>query len=194
VSDLTGADAELDSILDSTYVCTRVWEAWQYKTMAEDDFIPAAEADVRADLIAWRDAAVAAAPGKPGDEAEAEPASAVTGGGQFMFIAFMGRVELTGYVTEITLGGEPGFHIDLPGKLWGGNPLAWEEYSAKVLFSRRPLTEEYVRKAWEASLRAAEKRRQQEAEWRRMQEQRALTAGAGDHDPDEDPDDEDDPF
>lgn len=102
--------------------------------------------------------------------------------GQFMTIAFMGHTELTGYVTEVTLGGEPGYHIDLPDRLWGGNPLAWEEYSGKALFSRRPVTEESVRKAWEARLRAAERRRQQEAEWARMQEQRALASGTDDDD------------
>lgn len=107
--------------------------------------------------------------------------------GQFLTIAFMGHVELTGYVTEITLGGEPGFHVDLPDRLWGGNPLAWEEYSAKVLFSRRPVTEESVRRAWESQrLRAAERARQ-EAEWRRMQEQRALTDGGDEDDYDRSP-------
>ena len=99
------------------------------------------------------------------------------GEGQFMTIAFMGHVELTGYVTEIVLGGEPGYHVDLPERLWGGNPLAWEEYSGKALFSRRPVTEEAVRRAWEAKLLAAERRRQQEAEWDRLQRQRVLTAG-----------------
>lgn len=111
-------------------------------------------------------------------------------GGQFMHIAFMGHVELTGYVTEITIGGEPGYHIDLPDKLWGGNPLAWEEYSAKVLFGRRPMTEESVRLAWESERRRVEERRRQAAEWEQRQ-QRALTADA-DHDPDEDLDDDDD--
>lgn len=53
-------------------------------------------------------------------------------GGQWLHIAFMGHVELTGYVTEVALGGEPGYHIDLPDKIWGGSPLAWEEYSAKA--------------------------------------------------------------
>jgi hypothetical protein len=59
----TGSDAELDDLLgvrNGIYACTRAWEAWSIGTMTEDDFIPAAEADVRADLIAWRDAAVAA--------------------------------------------------------------------------------------------------------------------------------------
>jgi len=131
--------------------------------------------------------ALAAPPGEipaEGDTAAAEPGPPA-GDGQFMTIAFMGHNELTGYVTEITLGGEPGYHVDLPERLWGGNPLAWEEYSGKALFSRRPVTEEGVRRAWEAKLAAAERRRQQEAEWQRMQEQRALTDGsavAGDED------------
>jgi hypothetical protein len=57
----TGTDAELDGILSDVYACTRVWEAWAYGTMTEDDFILAAEdPDIRGDLIAWRDAAVAA--------------------------------------------------------------------------------------------------------------------------------------
>jgi len=90
--------------------------------------------------------------------------------GQWMVIAFMGHNELTGYVTEITVGGQPGFHIDLPEKVWGGNPLAWEEYAGSALYSRRPVSAESVRAAWEAQRRRAELRRQQDAEW----EQRAL--------------------
>lgn len=105
----------------------------------------------------------------PGEYARAD--------GQFLEIAFMGHVELIGYVTEITLGGEPGYHIDLPEKLWGGNPLAWEEYSAKALYSRRPVTEVSVRAVWDAQVRRAAERRQQEAEWDRQQQHRAV-AGA----------------
>lgn len=63
MTDFTGTDEELATILDGTYACTRVWEAWfpPYETMTEEDFIPAADTDVRGDLIAWRDAAVASA-------------------------------------------------------------------------------------------------------------------------------------
>ena len=120
------------------------------------------------------------------EEAAPEPASPAAGDGQFMQIAFMGHIELTGYVTEITLGGQPGFRIDLPERLWGANPLAWEEYSAAALFSRRPVTEESVRRAWEAQLARAAERARQDAEWRRMQEQRALEAGDG-YDEDDEP-------
>lgn len=59
--DPTGADADLDTILDGEYACTRVWEAWQYGTMTQDDFVPMAESEIVGDLLAWRDAAVAAA-------------------------------------------------------------------------------------------------------------------------------------
>jgi len=110
---------------------------------------------------------------------------AVAGDGQFMTMTFTGFAEVTGYVTDITLGGEPAFHIDLPDKLWGGNPLAWEEWSAKALRSRHPVAEESVRRAWESESRAAEERARREAEWRRAQDQRALTAGE-DSDPDYD--------
>lgn len=55
------SDAELDRLLADVYACTRVWEAWSYGTMTEADFEPAAETDIREALIAWRDAAVAAA-------------------------------------------------------------------------------------------------------------------------------------
>ena len=108
------------------------------------------------------------------------------GDGQFMAIAFMGHIEREGYVTEITLGGEPGYHVDLPDKLWGGNPYAWEEYSAKVLFSRCPVPEETIRVRWETERKRAAERARREAEWQRMQEQRALTSGEVRHA--EDPD------
>ena len=102
---------------------------------------------------------------------------ALTGhGGYFAEIAFMGRIEYTGYVTQITKHGQPAYHIDLPGKLWGGNPLAWVEHSASAWFSERPVTEASVRRQWEAKVRAAAERARQEAEWARMAEQRALTA------------------
>jgi hypothetical protein len=56
----TGTDTELDYILGDTYACTRVWEAWQVGTMTEDDFQAVTETEIAGDLIAWRDAAVAA--------------------------------------------------------------------------------------------------------------------------------------
>jgi len=96
--------------------------------------------------------------------------------GQWLSIAFMGHVELVGYVTEVTLGGQPAFHVDLPERLWGGNPMAWEEYAGSALYSRRPVTEESVRKAWEAQMERARRRAEQEAAWDRR-EQRALEAG-----------------
>lgn len=36
--------------LTSTYVCTRVWSAWGYGTMSQDDFVDARETDLAADL------------------------------------------------------------------------------------------------------------------------------------------------
>ena len=57
----TGADSDLDTLLEGYYWCGRAWEAWQYKTMTEDDFEEAGECELPADLRAWRDAAVAAA-------------------------------------------------------------------------------------------------------------------------------------
>jgi len=101
------------------------------------------------------------------------------GEGQWLSIAFMGHVALTGYVTEITLGGQPAFHVDLPDKLWGGNPMAWEEYAGSALHSRRPVSEESVRKAWEAQRERAARLAREEAEWQARQ-QRALSAGDDD--------------
>lgn len=57
---LTGTEDDLAYLLGDTYICTRVWEAWEVGTMTEEDFTPADTPDVRAELIAWRDAAVAA--------------------------------------------------------------------------------------------------------------------------------------
>jgi len=109
----------------------------------------------------------------------AELAEAAEPDGYWACIAFMGHNEHTGYVTEIVKHGQPGYHVDLPEKLWGGNPLAWVEYAASAWFSERPLTEESVRRAWEAKVRAAAEHARREAEWQRMQEQRALEAGSG---------------
>jgi hypothetical protein len=60
VSEVTGTEDDLAYLLGDTYICTRVWDAWEAGTMTEEDFTPADTPDVRADLIAWRDAAVAA--------------------------------------------------------------------------------------------------------------------------------------
>jgi len=98
-------------------------------------------------------------------------------GGQWLCIAFMGHNEYTGYVTEIVKNGQPAYHVDLPEKMWGGNPLNYVEYAATAWFSDRPVTEAYVRRQWESRVRAAAERARQEAEWRRAQEQRALTTG-----------------
>jgi len=133
----------------------------------------------------------------PGGQVPEEPAA---GDGYFAEIAFMGRIEYTGYVTQVTKHGQAAYHIDLPEKLWGGNPLAWVEHAASAWFSERPMTEASVRRQWESAVRAAAERARREAEWARMQEQRALTDGSdeggasvwADHDPDEDLDDDDD--
>jgi hypothetical protein len=102
-------------------------------------------------------------------------------GGYFAEIAFFGRIEHTGYVTEVVLhGGQAAYHIDLPEKLWGGNPLAWREYAASAFFEKNPVTEESVRKAWEAERERAERWKQQQAEWERQRSQPALEAGDGD--------------
>ena len=46
--------------------------------------------------------------------------------GEWYCIAFKGFVELTGFVTEVTVGfyQPKKFHVDLPEKIWGGNPMA----------------------------------------------------------------------
>ena len=36
--------------LTSTYVCMRVWSAWGYGTMSQDDFVDARETDLASDL------------------------------------------------------------------------------------------------------------------------------------------------
>ena len=117
--------------------------------------------------------------------------------GRWACIAFMGRNEYTGYVRDITRGGQPAYRVDLPGLVYGGNPLDYVEYAASAWFSEWPVTEESIRAAWESKLRAAERRRQQEAEWDRAQRQRAIAAGGdfghelgeGDYDDEDDDDD-----
>jgi hypothetical protein len=51
-------EAVANAIGDDAYDCTRVWSAWSYGTMGEDDFVPVAH---QADRIAEiADAAIAA--------------------------------------------------------------------------------------------------------------------------------------
>ena len=53
-----GGDADLDVILIDVYTCERSWDAWDNRTMSRQDFTPASETELRAELLAWRDAAV----------------------------------------------------------------------------------------------------------------------------------------
>lgn len=116
------------------------------------------------------------------DAAEPQAAdSNVAPGGYFAEIAFFGRIEHTGYVTEVVLhGGQAAYHIDLPEKLWGGNPLAWREYAASAFFEKNPVTEESVRAAWEAERERAERWKRQQEDWERQRSQPALPAGDDD--------------
>ena len=41
----------ITSCLTSVYVCTRVWSAWSYGTMSQDDFIEASETEFLDDLV-----------------------------------------------------------------------------------------------------------------------------------------------
>lgn len=111
--------------------------------------------------------------------AESRPAAEpeLADGGYWAEIAFLGRIEYTGYVTQVTKHGQAAYHIDLPEKLWGGNPLGWVEHAASAWFSERPVTEASVRGQWESAVKAAAARARREAEWQRMQEQRAIEAG-----------------
>jgi hypothetical protein len=49
MTDLREAIAEV--LRDTTYSCGRVWQAWQYNTMTEDDFSPAWEDDELLDSL-----------------------------------------------------------------------------------------------------------------------------------------------
>lgn len=42
---------EIAELLSDDYACTRAWEAWQYGTMTQDDFVPLADT-VRVDELA----------------------------------------------------------------------------------------------------------------------------------------------
>jgi hypothetical protein len=120
----------------------------------------------------------------PEDETETAE-SPLPEGGRWLELELLGHRQRAGYVTEVTVAGAAMLHIDLPAKLFGGDPDAWEEYAPSALYGLSPVREESVRRAWESQIRAAEERARREAEWRRMQEQRALTAG---RDEDSDPD------
>ena len=51
----------LQHLSETVYLCGRVWEAWSYGTMTEDDFTPAVEDDEFVDEMV-RDIVTAAAP------------------------------------------------------------------------------------------------------------------------------------
>jgi hypothetical protein len=109
-------------------------------------------------------------------EAEAPEAPQLPEGGRWLELELLGHRVRAGYVTEVTVAGAALLHIDLPAKLFGGDPDAWEEYAPSALYCLSPESEESVRKAWETKRREAEERERQRAYWQK-QEQRALTAG-----------------
>lgn len=114
------------------------------------------------------------------EDAATASAQSAAPDGYFAVIAFFGRIEHLGYVTEVMLhGGQAAYHIDLPEKIWGGNPLAWREYAASALFEKHPVTEDSVRRAWEAEREQAERWQRQQAEWDRDRSPAALPAGDG---------------
>jgi hypothetical protein len=80
--------------------------------------------------------------------------AALPDGGRWLQIAFKGFTELTGYVTEVIVAGQPVFHVDLPERIWGGDEMAWREYAASSLHGRWPVTEASVKAAWEARVRS----------------------------------------
>lgn len=118
--------------------------------------------------------------GIEGEMPEAAPESPDAGDGRWAIIAFVGHNEYEGYVTEVVKHGQPAYHVDLPERLWGGDPDAWVEYAASAWFSERPVAEVSLRRKWEADRERAARRAAQEAEWRRQREQRALEAGEDD--------------
>jgi hypothetical protein len=102
--------------------------------------------------------------------------------GEWLCIAFLGHNEYTGYVTEIVKNGQPAYRVEMAEKLWGGDPLACVEYAATAWFSARPVTEAWVRKAYERQVQRAAELARQDAEWQQAREQRALTAGSDEDD------------
>lgn len=58
------------------------------------------------------------------------PAPAAPAGGYWACIAFMGHNEHTGYVREIVKNGQPAYQVDLPDKIWGGDPASSVKYAA----------------------------------------------------------------
>ncbi|HLK77200.1 MAG TPA: helix-turn-helix transcriptional regulator [Streptosporangiaceae bacterium] len=98
-------------------------------------------------------------------------------GGRWLELELLGHRQRTGYVTEVTVCGAAMLHIDLPAKLFGGEPDAWEEYAPSALYGLSPVREESVRRAWDGQQRAAEERARRDAEWQQRQDQRALTGG-----------------
>lgn len=101
--------------------------------------------------------------------------------GQWLEIAFMGHIEYRGdraaYVREVTRNGQPAYRLELPDYVFGGDPSAVRHHAASAWFGDQPVSEESVRRAWEAKREAARIRRQREAEWERQQAERALPAG-----------------
>jgi hypothetical protein len=146
-------------------------EAHDRSLFGDETPVPWGEPDSPA-VVAWEAAGSAVADAVLREQAPAD-------GGQWLRISFLGHVELTGYVTEVTLGGQAAFHVDPPEKLWGGNPMAWREYAATALYSREPIDGESVRKDWEA-------RQARQARLRAYEQQRALEAAAQDSVGDED--------
>lgn len=115
-----------------------------------------------------------------GGEPAPETPDPAFGDGEFKVISFMGRITHTGLVTEIIKHGQPAYHIDLPERLWGGNPHAWVEHSAAAWFSEEPISEEKVRSAWETEIRRRAMQAERERLWREQQATHALEAGNGD--------------
>lgn len=106
------------------------------------------------------------------------PAGAALPDGEWLEIAFVGRIEYRGaYVRQVTRNGQPAYRVELPDYVFGGDPAAVRHHAASAWFGDQPVSEQSVRKAWEAQQEAARLRRERAAEWERQQAERALPAG-----------------
>jgi hypothetical protein len=114
----------------------------------------------------------------------AAPEPPLLEGGQWAVVELLGHRRRAGYVTEVTVCGTAMLRITLPAAVWGGDPQAWEQYTAAAMYGMHPASEAEVRGAWERDMEAR----------RRAQEWQASRAALlpGDDDPDEDLDDDDD--
>lgn len=115
-----------------------------------------------------------------------DPVVPLAPAGKWLRIAWFGKNQVTGYVTEVFRHGDKAaYHVDLPDRIWGGDDSAVKDFAADAWFDEDQVPMAAVYSEWAAHRAYLAQRRQREAEQKERLARPAITSGdvgADEHD------------